>query len=99
MTLILTNDDGTDAPGIRALHKALNGTGILVAPKEERSGCGHRATAGEPVGLKPNYELFWAEAQLRTFGLKPNYELFWAKLNACGQPAPMRMSAFLVKLP
>jgi hypothetical protein len=79
MTLILTNDDGTDAPGIRALHKALNGTGILVAPKEERSGCGHRATAGEPVGLKPNYELFWAEAQLRTFGLKPNYELFWAE--------------------
>ncbi|WP_017716930.1 5'/3'-nucleotidase SurE [Kamptonema formosum] len=44
MTLILTNDDGIDAPGIRALHKALNGTGILVAPKEEWSGCGHRVT-------------------------------------------------------
>ncbi|MCU0518621.1 MAG: hypothetical protein MUC60_17505 [Oscillatoria sp. Prado101] len=25
-------------------------------------------------GLKPNYEPFWAEAQLRTFGLKPNYK-------------------------
>ncbi|HEY9820389.1 MAG TPA: 5'/3'-nucleotidase SurE, partial [Candidatus Sericytochromatia bacterium] len=25
MTLILTNDDGIDAPGIRALHKAVNG--------------------------------------------------------------------------
>jgi 5'-nucleotidase len=49
MTLILTNDDGIDAPGIRALQKALNGTGILVAPKEEWSGCGHRVTTGQPI--------------------------------------------------
>ena len=37
MTWILTNDDGIDAPGIRALHKAVNGKGVIVAPKDHKS--------------------------------------------------------------
>lgn len=52
MTLILTNDDGIDAPGIRALHNALGGKGIIVAPKEQQSGCGHRVTTSQPIHLK-----------------------------------------------
>ncbi|MBC6420665.1 MAG: 5'/3'-nucleotidase SurE [Hormoscilla sp. SP12CHS1] len=49
MTLILTNDDGIDAPGIRALQRALDGNGIIVAPKEHLSGCGHQVTTDRPI--------------------------------------------------
>ncbi len=51
MTIILTNDDGIDAPGIRALSKALGGEGIIVAPKDPHSGCGHRVTTHKPIHL------------------------------------------------
>ena len=51
MTIILTNDDGIDAPGIRALSKALGGEGIIVAPKEPHSGGGHRVTTHQPIHL------------------------------------------------
>ncbi len=49
MTLILTNDDGIDAPGIRALQRALDGNGIIVAPKGHLSGCGHQVTTDRPI--------------------------------------------------
>ncbi len=52
MTFILTNDDGIDAPGIRALHNALGRKGVIVAPKEQHSGCGHRVTTNKPIHLK-----------------------------------------------
>ncbi|MBW4487351.1 MAG: 5'/3'-nucleotidase SurE [Trichocoleus desertorum ATA4-8-CV12] len=52
MTLILTNDDGIDAPGIRALQKAVNGAGVVVAPKLEWSGCGHRVTTTTPIHIE-----------------------------------------------
>lgn len=51
MTIILTNDDGIDAPGIRALSKALGREGIIVAPKEPHSGCGHRVTTQKPIHI------------------------------------------------
>ena len=49
MTLILTNDDGIDAPGIRALHNAIDGKGVIVAPKDHHSGCGHQVTTTRPI--------------------------------------------------
>lgn len=52
MTIILTNDDGIDAPGIQALQKAIDGEGITVAPKEHLSGCGHQVTTGSPILLQ-----------------------------------------------
>lgn len=52
MTIILTNDDGIDAPGIQALSQALGGEGIIVAPKEPHSGCGHRVTTHKPIQLE-----------------------------------------------
>ncbi|OKH40029.1 5'/3'-nucleotidase SurE [[Phormidium ambiguum] IAM M-71] len=51
MTIILTNDDGIDAPGIKALQKAINGQGIIVAPKEHLSGCGHQVTTTSPINV------------------------------------------------
>lgn len=52
MTVILTNDDGIDAPGIRALLSAVNGAGILVAPSDHYSGCGHRVTTTQPIRVE-----------------------------------------------
>ena len=45
-SFLITNDDGIDAPGIRALHKALSQVTsdriVMVAPKHHQSGCGHQ---------------------------------------------------------
>jgi 5'-nucleotidase len=60
MTIILTNDDGIDAPGIWALQKALNGRGIIVAPKDHLSGCGHRVTTTQPIHLQKRSETEYA---------------------------------------
>jgi len=44
-TVVLTNDDGIDAPGIAALHDALQAVAsvTVVAPAEDHSGAGRRA--------------------------------------------------------
>jgi 5'-nucleotidase len=52
MRILLTNDDGIDAPGLEALAQAarsLGGEGVIVAPAEPHSGCGHRVTTGRPL--------------------------------------------------
>ena len=45
-TVVLTNDDGIDAPGIAALHDALQDVAdvTVVAPAANQSGVGRRAT-------------------------------------------------------
>ncbi len=53
MTLILTNDDGIDAPGIRALKKAVKGKDVIIAaPKDHLSGCGHQVTTTQPIHVQ-----------------------------------------------
>ncbi|WP_236792411.1 5'/3'-nucleotidase SurE [Amycolatopsis sp. GM8] len=54
MRVLVTNDDGIDAPGLRALAGAVTGAGhdvVVVAPLDDRSGCGAGMayTPGEPV--------------------------------------------------
>ncbi|MFM8415838.1 MAG: 5'/3'-nucleotidase SurE [Planctomycetota bacterium] len=52
MKILLTNDDGIDAPGLAALAAAarsLGGEAVVVAPAEPHSGCGHRVTTGRPL--------------------------------------------------
>ena len=46
MKILLTNDDGIDAPGLEALAQAVNGSfeKIIAAPHIERSGCSHSTT-------------------------------------------------------
>jgi 5'-nucleotidase len=52
MTLILTNDDGVDAPGIRALLKAVEGQKVIVAaPVDHLSGCGHQVTTTKAINV------------------------------------------------
>jgi len=49
--LVLTNDDGYDAPGLAAMREAVAGLGParVVAPLAAESGCGHRVTTHEPL--------------------------------------------------
>ena len=60
MNILLTNDDGIDAPGLVALSQAiecLGATAVVVAPLLPHSGCGHRVTTDRPlrvVCLGPN---------------------------------------------
>lgn len=62
MTLILTNDDGVDAPGIRALHKAVQGKGVIVAPRDHLSGCGHQVTTTQPIHVQRRSDVEYAIA-------------------------------------
>jgi 5'-nucleotidase len=51
-TILITNDDGINAPGIRALQEVVEGLGgdcILVAPSDVQSGCSHLTSMHVPV--------------------------------------------------
>lgn len=53
MTLVLTNDDGIDAPGIQALRAALPGQlTAIVAPNQPLSGCSHQLNRGNPIPIE-----------------------------------------------
>jgi 5'-nucleotidase len=54
MNLLLANDDGVIAPGIRALYLELNEkfNPIIVAPLEERSTTGHSLSLDKPLRLE-----------------------------------------------
>lgn len=51
MKLLLTNDDGIEAPGLKALAElaAQFGTPLTIAPCLAHSGCGHRVTTDRPL--------------------------------------------------
>jgi 5'-nucleotidase len=52
--ILITNDDGITAPGIRALVEAVKGLGkiIVVAPDKPQSGMGHAITIGSPLRMQ-----------------------------------------------
>ncbi len=54
MRILLTNDDGVFAPGLRALRKELARLGdvTVVAPAQEQSGVGHSITLLTPLVVK-----------------------------------------------
>jgi 5'-nucleotidase len=53
MHILVTNDDGIDAPGLAALAEAARALGevTIVAPDQHRSGCSHSATTDAPLRL------------------------------------------------
>lgn len=59
-TILVTNDDGITAPGIRALVEAVRGLGkiIVVAPDAPQSGMGHAVTIGKPLRLDKVDDIF-----------------------------------------
>ncbi len=54
MRILLTNDDGIDAPGLQALLAAARPLGepVIVAPSSAQSGCGHRVTTDGPIRVE-----------------------------------------------
>ncbi len=60
--ILVTNDDGIDAPGLRALVAALDGLGTIfvVAPHRERSAAAQSITILEPVFFESTGEREWA---------------------------------------
>lgn len=51
MKFLITNDDGIDAPGIKALENAVTVEKVIVAPKFQMSECGHRFTVRSPISV------------------------------------------------
>lgn len=62
MRYLITNDDGIDAPGIRALARAASRFGevFVVAPEDVHSGCGHRVTTDQPISVREHSPGWWA---------------------------------------
>ena len=56
--LLLTNDDGVDAPGLAVLADVARGFGTahIVAPSGPRSGCGHTFNTHAVFGFEPRGE-------------------------------------------
>ena len=54
MKIILTNDDGVDAPGLQVLVEKLHDAGkiIVAAPDGPRSGVGHQVTTHSPIEVR-----------------------------------------------
>jgi 5'-nucleotidase len=52
--LLLTNDDGIEAPGLQVLFDAALQLGepIVVAPEEALSGCSHQVTTNQPIRVR-----------------------------------------------
>lgn len=53
-TILVTNDDGVSAPGLRALVQAMTEIGnvVVVAPDKPQSGMGHAITIGDPLRIE-----------------------------------------------
>ena len=59
MRILLTNDDGIHAPGLKVLEaiaRTLSDDIWIVAPSEEQSGAGHSLTLTRPVRLRKHGE-------------------------------------------
>ena len=55
--ILVTNDDGISAPGIKALIEVASGLGevVIVAPDSPQSGMGHAITVDDPIRLHKSY--------------------------------------------
>lgn len=91
MKLVLTNDDGIDAPGIQALQQAIAGAGIVVAPRDHQSGCGHQVTCDRPIQVERRSAAAYAVAgtpadctRIALTHLAPDADFVLSGINAGG---------------
>ncbi|WAL60549.1 5'/3'-nucleotidase SurE [Thermocoleostomius sinensis] len=91
MVFVLTNDDGIEAPGLQALRQAVGDRGVIVAPKQQHSGCGHQVTTHRPIHLEQRgvneYAIEGTPADCTRIGLchlYPNADWVLAGINAGG---------------
>lgn len=68
--ILVCNDDGIHAPGIRALIEAVEPLGdiVVVAPDSPQSGMGHAVTIGEPLRITAKEGLFGKHKAFETTG-------------------------------
>ena len=61
-TILVTNDDGVHAPGIRALAHALEALGdvFVLAPESEQSSTSHALTLSRPLRLREHGPRVWS---------------------------------------
>src|SRR5512136_3393846 len=54
LRILVTNDDGVNAPGIRALALALRPLGevTVAAPSDNRTGASHGVTSNRPIAVR-----------------------------------------------
>ena len=75
--ILVTNDDGITAPGIKSLIDAVQEFGelMIVAPDKPQSGMGHAITVNEP--------LFLTESAYHSLTIRPTQlrEHQWTVLN------------------
>lgn len=76
MHVLLTNDDGIDAPGLVALEEAVSDIATkitIVAPDKGYSGCGHQVTNHQPLRFEQQdtnrYKLFGTPADCARMGI------------------------------
>jgi 5'-nucleotidase len=65
MRILLTNDDGVHAPGLKVLEtiaRAISDDIWIVAPAEENSGAGHSLTLTKPVRIRQHGEKHYSVA-------------------------------------
>jgi 5'-nucleotidase len=65
MRVLVSNDDGVDAPGIRALADGLRAAGhevTVVGPDRDRSGASNSLTLDQPIRAKSIGENVWSVA-------------------------------------
>lgn len=94
MHVLLTNDDGIDAPGLLALEKAAAQLGwqfTTVAPALEHSQCGHRVTTHQPLKVEQYAESRHAVhgtpadcVRIALFALEVKPDLVLSGINAGG---------------
>ena len=94
MLVLLTNDDGIDAPGLAAAARAVRELGwdsVTVAPDVEKSMCGHRVTTHSPLVVERRDEGRFAAqgtpadcVRLALFALDLKPDLVVSGINAGG---------------
>ncbi len=62
LKLLLTNDDGMQAPGLAALFSVCQefGSCVVVAPRTPQSGVGHACTTHRPIDVKHHTENWYS---------------------------------------
>ena len=93
MRILITNDDGVEAPGIRALAIAVHDAGhevIVVAPIGDRSGAGAATGTIHRAGPIPWWEVQWpelSEVAIYSVDLPPAGAVYTGLVGTFG-PAP-----------